>query len=233
MKHTILVLLLMVRVFITPLYSQNIIVNGPPALKLYSGSNNPNGRILSAQAGELYLESAPGQVGTLWVNQTGGKYGWVKVSTSSTPLPAWLLTGNAGTDGTFNFCGTSDLQPFSIIAGGDMAGNSNDFPIITLSKRGTGTNRTTISLTAQDSVYDYANNILMDSAIRHGFANYDGTFYSKLIFNPTYIYYLFPTNDDTAFVVNQTLFHINEQVQITDGTQGINKVLSSDAVGRA
>ena len=84
----------MVRIFIAPIYSQNVTVSGPPALKLYAGNSNPNGRILNPQAGELYMESTPGKVGSTWVNVNGTQNGWVQLSTGGSGGSFWTLSGN-------------------------------------------------------------------------------------------------------------------------------------------
>lgn len=140
MKKSIIVLLLMVRIFMTPVYGQNVTVSGPPALKLYSGNSNPNGRILNPQAGELYMESAPGKVGSTWVNINGTANGWVQLSTGTGgttgptgatgatgatgptgptgadgALNAWGLTGNTGTNSGVNSIGTIDNHSLSFI----------------------------------------------------------------------------------------------------------------------
>lgn len=99
MKKTLfLSLLLMVRIFVS---AQNITVSGPPALKIYAGSKNPNGNILHPNAGELFLNSQ----GTLWVNTNGSAYGWVQLSSGNTGITG--TTGATGATGTRGLTGAT------------------------------------------------------------------------------------------------------------------------------
>lgn len=99
MKKTLfLSLLLMVRIFLS---AQNITVSGPPALKIYAGSGNPNGNILHPNSGELFLSSQ----GSLWVNTNASPYGWVQLSSGNTGITG--TTGATGATGTRGLTGAT------------------------------------------------------------------------------------------------------------------------------
>src|SRR5688572_27576991 len=62
--------------------------------------------IVTPATGLLIFQDAPDSIGFHYY--TGTKWAWIDTASSKT---GWALTGNAGTDTTVNFLGTTDNKP--------------------------------------------------------------------------------------------------------------------------
>ena len=228
-KLRILLPLLMLRIFLS---AQNVTLTGPPSLKLYAGSGSP-ASILNANVGEVFLQSSGG-IGSFWQKATviGSNNGWVKFNTTGVSGPtgatgatgsagaagatgatgsaqgiAWGLTGNTGTDSTTNFAGTTDNVPFIL--------ESFGLPMLQLNGYGgsAGTFRAgDLSNSASGSILE----------VNDGKGANEGIG-GELIYQNNYI--------NNASSLPKAIFI--SHVQIQDSTQGLGKILTSDAIGNA
>lgn len=92
---------------------------------------------------------------------------WVRLASAASTGDAWLLTGNAGTDPTINFVGTTDNQPLLFRVNGMQAGFLQDLPmgantyfgVQTGESNATGTGNTAVGNQTLRAAPDGINNV--------------------------------------------------------------------------
>lgn len=99
-------------IFVFTFVQAQIKTGGSPNLKISTGYNNPNNANIG-NVGDLYLQN-DNQVGKIYqkVHGSNNYVGWVQLDTVGSN--GWKLTGNAGTNPSVNYIGTSDGTNFII-----------------------------------------------------------------------------------------------------------------------